>query len=54
MNDQTRMEVIKALARGNSQEVAAKITGVSVDEVLTVTQEEINEGKERLRKWRGT
>lgn len=53
MNDQTRMEVIKALARGYSEEEATKITGVSAEEVKTVTQDEINDGKERLRKWRG-
>ena len=53
MTAQTRSEVIKALARGYSVEKTADIMGVNVEEVKTVTQDEINEGKENLKKWRG-
>ena len=52
MNEQTRREAIKALARGYSVEKTAELMGVNVEEVKTVTQVEIDEGKENLEKWR--
>lgn len=52
MTEQTRREVIKALARGYSAEKTADLMNVNVDEVNTVTQEEINEGKEHIKNWR--
>lgn len=52
MTDQTRREAIKALARGYSVEKTAELMGVNVEEVKTVTQDEIDEGKENYEKWR--
>lgn len=51
MDLQTRKEVIKALARGNSPEKAAKLIGVTVDEAKSITQDEIDKGKENCRNW---
>lgn len=51
MNEQTRSECIKALARGMSAEETAALFGVSVDEVKSISQDEINEGKACLKKW---
>jgi len=51
MTEQTRKEVIKALARGFSVEKTADLMGVTVDDVKSITQEEIEEGKDHLRKW---
>lgn len=51
MIEQTRREVIKALARGYSVEKTADLMGVTVDEVKSITQAEIEEGKDHLKKW---
>lgn len=51
MTEQTRREVIKALARGKSQEETADLMGVNAEEVKTITQDEIDEGKKYLKKW---
>lgn len=53
MSEQTRREVIKALARGYSPEKAADLMGVTVDEVKSISQDEIDRGKDFLKKWRG-
>lgn len=52
MTEQTRRECIKALARGFSAEKTAEIFGVGVDDVKSITAEEIDKGKENLSKWR--
>jgi len=52
MTEQTRREVIKALARGYSKEKAADLMNVTVEEVNSVTQDEVDKGKENLEKWR--
>lgn len=51
MTTQIRFEVIKALARGISKAEAAKMFGVELSDVETITESEIESGKERLRKW---
>ena len=53
MSEQTRREVIKALARGYSPEKVADLMGVTVDEVKSISQDEIDRGKEFFKKWRG-
>ncbi len=52
MTEQTRREAIKALARGFSAEKTAELMDVSVEEVKTITQDEVDEGKENLKNWR--
>lgn len=52
MTEQTRREVIKALARGYSEEKTADLMNVTVEEVKTITQDEIDEGKKNIKKWR--
>lgn len=53
MTEQTRREVIKALARGYSVEKTADLMGVNIDEVKSISRDEIDRGKDFFKKWRG-
>lgn len=51
MTSEVRREVIKALARGFSEQKTADAFGVTLEEVKSVTPDEIEHSKDNLRKW---